>query len=56
MIGTRFCPFEGKERKGEVDKNETPGKKNKVYITRENNHEMCKACGSLLKRNQAGVS
>lgn len=28
-------------------------KKNKGGITRENNHEMCKAWGFWLKRNQA---
>lgn len=26
---------------------------NKGYKTRENNHEMCKACGPWLKINQA---
>lgn len=31
------------------------GKKKDVCITRENNHEMCKACAFQLKRNQAGA-
>jgi RNase P subunit RPR2 len=36
----------------EGNQNETLGGKKKVYITTENKHEMCKACESLLNRNQ----